>query len=308
MTDYCANKKSEPERLAAIWGLSAYEIKRAWDWLVFGKERQREGKLNRVEMLVFLLNALKSPEIDYLTASSADNLCYRKLGQNSPYPFSFYRYFDFLVEKMPDEIMVDKISRPRKYCTSEKMPKIEAEREQRRREAARERARYSATYIPSSLKNLDREKLRQLIEEKEGHLYKMVKLLRGQNIRTNTAMLSRLIIQDKDLNELAKKVRLIRKIRKAKEKPVSQIEKPTVKKEVKPLPPATTKEEDWPLSKEEKEVLSVYQDGDSPQVLADKTKKPGGRVGIIITSILTRKHVATLGEAKEKSKEELVTV
>ncbi len=290
------NKKSEPERLAAIWELSACEIKQAQDWLVFGKERQREGKLNRVEILVFLSNALKNPEIDYLTASSADNLCYRKLGQNSPHPFSLYRYLDFLVEKMPDEIMMDKISRPWKYFTSEKMPKIEAEREQRRKEATRERA----TYIPPSLKNLDREKLRELIEEQEGRLSKMVESLRKQNIRTNEFMLSKLINQDEDLNELVKKVRQTRRAKKAKK------EKPAAEKEAGYLPKATVEEKDLPLSEEEKEVLFAYREGDSARALTDKTKKPGGRVESIITSILVKTHVTTLGKAKEKSKEELV--
>ena len=70
------------------------------------------------------------------------------------------------------------------------------------------------------------------------------------------------------------------------------------------LPETTTKQEekDLPLSDEEIAVLSVYQEDDSPKVLADKTKITEGRVDSVITSILIKKNVATLGEAKEVTK------
>lgn len=144
---------NEPDRLAKILGLDLHDIKKAWERVALGKERQRESKLTRVEVLVFLLNELRSAEVDYLTASSADNLCYRRLGQNGPHPASFYRYLDFLVKKMPGEIMVDTASWPRRYfasiCSKEKIAKIEAERDERRRERIKGKEKTPVVASPS---------------------------------------------------------------------------------------------------------------------------------------------------------------
>lgn len=174
----------------------------------------------------------------------------------------------------------------------------------KKREAA-ERATKQALDYPG------KEDLKQLIKEYKANATQITHFLKKQGKKVCLNEILRLINQDEELRGLAREMREVKitvnyPVPK-KEKSSSQIGKPAAKEKNKYLPEATTKEKDLLLSPEEKEVLSVYQKGDSLEVLVDKTKKPGGRVSILITSILARKHVATLNEAKEKSKEELVT-
>jgi hypothetical protein len=341
---------NRPARLAAMWGLSTEEIKQAQKSLVFRKLGQRGGLLKRTEVLVFLYNLLHHPETDYLTVPLASELCYWEFGRNTPSLTVFQICLGFLVQKMPNEILMDASGKAYKYFAQEKLPKIKAVKEQEEKEAAEER-----------------ESLKGLIKNYEGDLSLIAGFLRKQGKAVRAAGLSNFITQDEELNELAQKVRRIRKERAATERTAKRALEYPNKGELKQLikdcggslPQITEfligqgknvsktgitrlingdqelkrlvederysarypsyikskkrkatvkKEESLPLSAEEIEVLSVYQKGDSLKELIEKTKKPGGRISIIITSILTRKQVATLEEAKEKSKEELIAV
>lgn len=288
-------EKNEPERLAKLWGLDVINVQKAWNWIILGKERQTEGRLMRVEASVFLLNAFKSTELDYLTVRSAYNLCYQNFRQDSPSLSSCYCCLDFLVKKMPGEIMVDKTSRPQIYFTSEKIAKVKAEREEEQRQAVVKKER---------LKQL----LRQFIPESEGHHSTIVSSLKEQGITIGMGWLWKFIDDNEELNQLLKNVREPKEKRLAEarlarhaikypgeEESTSQAEEPVVEK-------------DLPLSKEEIKVLLAYQEGDSIEALIGKTEIPGGKMDSIINSILAKKHVATFNKAKEKSQKELLTV
>jgi len=127
--------------------------------------------------------------------------------------------------------------------------------------------------------------------EYQANMPQITEFLRKQGKKVYSAKLSKLVYEDEELRKLAKKIRYVLRYPWLPDGPKEK-----------------RAEEDLPLSKEEVEVLSAYQEGDSTEVLINKTKKPGGRVDSLVISILFRKHVATLGEAKLKSQEELVIV
>jgi len=193
---------------------------------------------------------------------------------------------------MPDEVVVDKTSRPRRYFAAEKMPKIEAKREAIEKDSLTQSVRQPILY-PGN------ERLGRLIIEHNAYLTPISKsLLKEDGIEASTGLISIWISGNIELKRLAQEKR------KARKEITSSAEKPAAEKETEDLPTAIIKKEKLPLTEEETEVLLAYQEGDSVQVLVSKTKKPEGRIDVIVTSILAKCVLAkgdltTLGEAKE---------
>jgi len=170
-------------------------------------------------------------------------------------------------------------------------------RQTRTREA--KQARKPRKVKERTVKHPGNERLSQLIIEHDAYLTPISKsLLKEDGIKASTGLISIWITGNIELKRLAKEKR------KARKEITSSAERPAAKKETEDLPTAIIKKEKLPLTKEETEVLSAYQEGDSVQVLVSKTKKPEGRIDVIVTSILAKCVLAkgdltTLGEAKE---------
>ncbi|MFH1671295.1 MAG: hypothetical protein ABH889_00755 [Candidatus Portnoybacteria bacterium] len=104
------------------------------------------------------------------------------------------------------------------------------------------------------------------------------------------------------------------KVRKVRLNTVYSVLEQLVRKKQKQIIKDTdAKKERLLLSEDEIDVLLAYQKNDSIQVLTGKTKKPGGKISVIIDSILIKsilieKEARTLEEAKEIFKNELIVI
>lgn len=145
----------------------------------------------------------------------------------------------------------------------------------------------------------EKEELKRLIMEHKGYEPRMRNSLETRGIKVCLTTLAKWINQDKELKEL------ISEVRQAREK--EREEEEAQKQAIRQVEIISLQNAKIPLSDEEIVVLSAYQEGDSLQTLANKVSKPGGRIDSLINSILLKKNVATLGEAKEKFSKEMVT-
>ena len=141
------------------------------------------------------------------------------------------------------------------------------------------------------------EVLEQLMRDCRVNLSLMKRyLFRNKGIEASIGTISKWILKERKLRELAVEIRENRLsqasyLSKAK---VPQPEKPA-KEQTGYIPRQVS---GLPLSKEELEVLNTP--GESAEEIAGKLQKAGGRISLIRENILFKKNAATLEEVREK--------
>lgn len=150
------------------------------------------------------------------------------------------------------------------------------------------------------LKYPDNEELNRLLKEYDGNVARITRLLQEKDSEINKTIILKLIHGNEELNELYGKIKDSVKYS-GYSNPINKENEDRYK----------TTADRLPLSDDEKDVLSLYQENDSTQILSDKTNKPGGRINTIISSILIKsalidEQATTLKEAKKIFNKELI--
>ncbi|MFC1509808.1 tetratricopeptide repeat protein, partial [Candidatus Omnitrophota bacterium] len=104
------------KRLSKVWDIKVSKVQNAWDWIILGKERISDKRINRAETLLYLLACMTvlDPETG-LNARIASGYFSKKLKYASPTPEALKNTITFLIKKMDGKILADKTNKLYRY-------------------------------------------------------------------------------------------------------------------------------------------------------------------------------------------------